>query len=351
MFAERIEAHRRFWAGEGPSLILIPTGRMELYDTAGYRERFEDAERMWEAEMARAKPVLDWPTDGVPTVRPNLGVIFVPAIAGQDYEIRDGQMPWSGAPLERAALRACRAIDLAASAMMARAAKFYRVHRKRGGPAAAYLPDTQGVFDLAHLLSGARSFYDLADDPGWVRELLGISLDLYVRVSRHLKVLLGEPESEMVHGHGAEQGVYFPNGGVRISEDATTLLSPAMIDAFVLPFIERALAAFGGGFVHFCGRHRYFFESLCRMPLVRAIDLGNSEMYEPGWLLERCAETGTVLYSRLAAKPSEDWPAYIRRIAALVKNTGARLILRPLAFPESRRECEAMLGLWHQLAG
>lgn len=42
-------------------------------------------------------------------------------------------------------------------------------------------------------------------------------------------------------------------------------------------------AHFDGGFVHFCGRHKYLFEALCRLPLVRAIDLGNSELYDTSW--------------------------------------------------------------------
>jgi hypothetical protein len=136
---------------------------------------------------------------------------------------------------------------------------------------------------------------------------------------------------------------------VRISEDTPTLLSPKMLAALVLPFIVRAAEPFGGAFVHYCGRHNAFFEQLCRCPQVRAIDLGNSESYDLHWLLERCATGGKVLYSRIAAQPGEDWRAYLGRVAADVRETGARVILRPMVFPESRDECRAMLDLWHEL--
>jgi hypothetical protein len=63
------------------------------------------------------------------------------------------------------------------------------------------------------------------------------------------------------------------------------------------------------------------------MEEVRAIDLGNPEMYDTRWILERCAATNTVLYSRLAAEPDEYWESYTRRIAALARETGARVIL------------------------
>ena len=86
-----------------------------------------------------------------------------------------------------------------------------------------------------------------------------------------------------------------------------------------------------------------------QMDEVRAIDLGNPEMYVSRWLLERCAETGTVLYGRLAAEPDEPWQAYFRRIGTLASETGARVILQPLVYPNVRDECQAMRDLWHEL--
>ncbi len=346
---EKRDAHERFWRGEGPSLILIPAERSAQYDVDGYRQRFDDPRAMWDAEMRRAREILDWPTDGIPTVRPNLGVVFIPVIAGQGYEIRDGQMPWPGDPLDREAIRAAADVDVTSTKLMRLASEFYDLHREEGGrEIAAYHPDTQSVFDVAHLLNGAGLFYELIDDPEWVHELLEICLDVYLRVSRHLKTMLREPERTMVHGHGTSQGVFFPGAGVRTSEDTATLLSPEMIEEFVLPYAERAVGPFGGGFVHFCGGHPPLLERLCESPLVRAIDLGNSEEYDCRWVLERCAASNTVLYSRIAAEPGEDWRGYVGRLAGLVRETGARCILRPTVHPDSREECVAMRDMWHE---
>lgn len=348
--AEKQLAHRRFWRGEGPCLLLLPTAAMEQYDLVGYRERFENPELMWQAEMRRARPVVNWPTDGIPTIRPNLGVIFIPAIAGADYRIPDGSMPWPGKPLPRDTIRAISQVDVAMTQLMRLAREFYALHTARGETEiAAYHPDTQGVFDIAHLLAGEDVFLQLSDEPDWVHELMEICLDLYVRVSRELKTTLGQGAGEMIHGHGTPQGVYFPHAGVRISEDTPTLLSPKMLAALVLPYIARAAEPFGGAFVHYCGRHNAFFEQLCDCPQVRAIDLGNSELYDLHWLLEQCAAGNKVLYSRIAAQPGEAWQPYLRRVAAGIKATGARVILRPMVFPETREECQAMLDLWHEL--
>jgi hypothetical protein len=323
----------------------------ELYDLNDYPARFHDPRAMWESEIRRAEPVLDWPTDGLPTVRPNLGVIFVPAMAGLSYQLPPDAMPWPGEPLSRDAIRAARAVDLAATQTMQLAEAFYAIHRDSGRTdIAAYHADTQGVFDIAHLLYGDETFYDVADrqHAAWIDELLDICLSLYVGATRHLKALLEEPANSMIHGHGTSQGVYFPHVGARMAEDTAILLSPATIERFVVPAIEKAAVEFGGAFVHFCGNHRSLLERLCQMKQVRAIDLGNPERYDTRWLLEQCAQTSTVLYSRVAAEPDESWPTYVRRIGALVRETGARVILRPVVFPAGSDECQAMLDTWHE---
>ena len=348
--AEKIRRHEDFWRGEGPCLMLTPTARMEQYDLDGYRERFERPDLMWEAEMRRARAVVDWPTDGIPTVRPNLGVIFIPAIAGTGYQVPEGAMPWPGDPLSREAIRASRSVDVANAPLMQRAREFYALHAAHGETEiAAYHPDTQGVFDIAHLLAGEDIFLQLHDEPEWIQELMEASLEIYLRVTRELKASLGQTAGEMIHGHGTQQGIHFPHAGVRISEDTPTLLSPKMLAAVVLPFVARAAEPFGGAFVHYCGRHNAFFEQLCACPQVRAIDLGNSEFYDLHWLLARCAAGNKVLYSRIAAQPGEDWRAYVHRLARGVRETGARVILRPMVFPETRDECRAMLDLWREL--
>jgi len=360
---DKTEQHKAFWRGEGPCLILIPPRRdmnemwqVQIYDTSDYKERFYNPELMWRSEMARARPVIDWPTDGIPTIRPNLGVIFVPSIAGQSYEIRQGLMPWCGPALSQEQIRAVRDIEVSQTELMRLAEEFYKIHSERGdGDVAAYQPDNQGIFDVAHLLYGDAIFYDIVDETrtAWIDELLEISLELMLKAVRYTKTLIGEPDDSMVHGHGTEQGIFFPGVGIRISEDSPAMIGPEQIDRFVIPSVERCGEQFGGVFMHYCGKHEYFFERLCRCETVKAIDLGNPESYDTRRLFELCAETNTVLYSRIASgqeeKSRRNWQGYLRRLAALLRQTGARLILRPLVFPQSRDDCAAMLELWHEL--
>ena len=352
MLSRKKEIHNKFWQGEGPCLMLIPAAQNSLYDLNDYRRRFYDPTGMWKSEMARTCPLVDWPSDGIPTVRPNLGVIFVPAIAGQDFQIPQDSMPWPGKPLSFEKITAARQVDVDKAELFELARQFYEIHRESSESAeiAVYLPDTQGVFDIAHLLLGDEIFYDLADpdQTDTISELMDNCFILYERCSVALKKCLGEDLKTMIHGHGTEQGLFFPNAGVRISEDTATLLSPAMIENIILPTVKRCAEYFGGVFVHYCGYHESFLRQLAELSGVKAIDLGNPEMYNTRNILQCCAETDTVLYSRLAAEPGEDWRSYTERLARLVRDTNARVVQRPLIYPESRQECRDMLDLWHE---
>ena len=178
--------------------------------------------------MRRAEPVVAWPTDGIPTVRPNLGVIFVPAMAGLGYQLPAHAMPWRENPGTQA-IRAAKNIDATATETMRLAAEFYAVHRDSGRyDIAAYQADTQGVFDIAHLLNGDHTFYEVADEheAGWIDELLGICHEIYTRATTHLKAHLDEPATSMIHGHGTSQGVYFPHVGTRMAEDTAIYCRP-----------------------------------------------------------------------------------------------------------------------------
>lgn len=52
---ETIAAHKEFWRGDGPCLILVPTGVMAQSDTEGRSRRFENLELMWEKDPCGAQ--------------------------------------------------------------------------------------------------------------------------------------------------------------------------------------------------------------------------------------------------------------------------------------------------------
>ena len=355
------EIHRQFWQGKGPCLIFITTPELanlnpdtetlDKYDVVGYKEKFYSPVKMWEAEVRRAREVLHWPTDGIATVRPNLGTVFIPAMVGQDFQILENQMPQAGQPLSIEEIRNIRLKDVMNSQLMHLAEEFYAVHKQSNEPdIAAYLPDTQGVFDFANMIYGEHIFLDMGRKHPNVKDVMDKCFELYVHVSQHLKQVLGEPANSMIHGHGTPQGLFFPNAGVRMSEDSTTLVSTEMIEEFILPYIIKAAEPFGGVFIHYCGHHTGLFEKLCELDCVKAVDLGNSGDYDLEWLLEICTKTDTVFYSRVSPEDrKEKWEAYIRRIAKVQNKTKARCVLRTLVQPIEKAECQEMLTMWHSL--
>lgn len=350
--ADKKKLHEDFWQGRGPSLIFIPPADIPLYDTNDYEKRFYDPPLMLKSEIERAKPVLEWPTDSIACVRSNLGTIFMPAILGQKFTIRNGQMPWAGEHLSVSEIiYSLENIDIDNSEVMQLAAAFYTKLKTSQTGIKPYLPDTQGVFDILHLLSGTDLFYKLADDDlrDVIKRILTLISEFYVKVTESLKKASGEAYNSMVHGHGTPQGLYFPHAGIRLSEDTATLISPQMIDEFVLPYMRTAAVKFGSAFVHYCGRHEYLYEKIVNLDFVCAIDLGNPEMYDTHWLFEKCAETNTVFYGKIQHQNGESWRDYIERIAESVKSTGARCVLRPTVFPKEKKECEQMRDIWHEM--
>lgn len=350
--AEKIVLHEKFWKGEGPSLLFIPQNDGLLYDMTDYVNRFHDPRLMWEGETARSRSAVGWPTDGIPSIRPNLGVIVVPALGGQDFEVTAESMPWPGRPMSFDEIRAIRDRNIADSPVYALLEGFYRNNDLNPDPEIrAYMADNQGVFDVAHLLCGDDIFYALMDPDraAEVKEIMEVALDLFLRASRAMKEFNHEEPGSMIHGHGTSQGLYFPDAGIRISEDTATLLSPEMIDEVILPYVERSVEPFGSAFLHYCGLHPTLFDQLTGLSCIRAVDLGNPEKYDLEYLLERCARTGTVLYCRIPGLEGEHWRDYVTRVGRLVARTGARVVMRPLVVPGTREECEEMLGIWHEL--
>jgi hypothetical protein len=349
--AEKIKIHRSFWEGEIDNLIFIDYGEIAKYETVDYEKLFYNPELMLESEIERAKPVIDWSTDGIPALRANLGTIFIPAIAGQEYKIRDNQMPWTGEALEYSEILEVSGADILNAEIYQLAKRFYDLAKPRGVDSQylLYQPDTQGVFDILHLLYGNDIFIEMAEEDKneKVKNCLKACLELYVNVTKEIKKIIGEDHESMFHGHGTPQGLFFPHTGTRISEDTATLLSPKMIDEFIIPIIEESIKPFGSGFVHFCGHHKYFYESVCDLEVVDAVDLGNPEMYDAEWLLDICANTNTVFFGKIASFEGEDWESYLTRVKRIIKKTGAKCVLRSDIIPDNFKQAEDMYRFWH----
>ncbi len=267
-------------------------------------------------------------------IRPNFGTILLPAVMGLPYRLTPDAYPWLTGHLEKSEIsRYLTAGPLSHAAlsdapMMQRACEYISYFRERIPPFIhVYLPDTQGPFDLAHLIMGDQLFLELYDDPPFVHEFMQFCTDLYIDASRLLKQALDEPETECWHGHALIQGIHMRNGGVRISEDTATLLSPDQIDTYVIPYDRQALEPFGGGFVHYCGSNDHLLQAYLDMEGVRAINFGNPEQHPFAGTMRRFREAGVCCFGQWPVASGESPEHYFRRIGAATEGGRHGLIL------------------------
>jgi hypothetical protein len=214
-----------------------------------------------------------------------------------------------------------------------------------GGRAPVYCFDTQGPFDTAHLACGDALFTDLYDDPPFVRHLLDLATYVFVEGLKAMKAVTGEPLDAAYHYNE----MYMERGGARSSEDSTTLIRPADIERFALPFLARAFDPFGGGYVHFCGHHPEILAMMRAMPQVRGVNFGNPERYDPAEVLPMMVAAGKAYYGTWPARDGETLEAYFRRILAPLLGRRRGLILQlPGGLERWRVDGAEAMRLWHE---
>ena len=311
-----------------PLLFWRPQNTGIPGDTFDLMEQFHSKECMLHGQL---EEVLKSSADnfGAPIcIRPNFGTVFLPACLGLDYQIFSDAYPWLTGHLAKNQIARIDLGNLINSSMMQQALEFiqwFRAHIPSG--IHVYMPDTQGPFDLAHLVYGDPLFLEMYDDPLFVHELLELCTNLYIQATKILKKALGEPEGSCYHGHALIQGIHMENGGIRISEDTATLISPDHIDEFVIPYDKKALDAFGGGFIHYCGKNDHLLNAYLALEGVRAINFGNPEMHDFIDTMRKFRTAGVCCFGKWPILPGENPQAYFKRIGSQTEGGRRGLIL------------------------
>jgi hypothetical protein len=285
-------------------------------------------------------------SDSVLSLRPQFGVVSLASVFGVEYELSTRySSPWVTAPVSKARLAALEpdALDWERSLVpaMCRCAEHFR--RELEGRLEVYLPDTQGPFDLAHLARGHDLLTDLVDDPPFVHHLMALAVHVYVEGSKRLKQASGEPL-----GGGCHSGnLYMVDAGVRACDDSGTIISPRLHEEFVLPYMELALAACGGGWVHWCGGDFHLVPAYLSLPSVKGINFGQPERYDLPAVFEAILEAGKLYYGGLNHAPQESLEVYFRRVLGYLQGERRGLILACGRW-ESMPPVAGMMELWHE---
>lgn len=350
-----------FWKREGSYPILFAKPHFvkeKPYARHDLIEQHNDVNKLLEENLLVAEEALDLVDDGIPAIRANLGTTLLPSGMGLETALQPAMFPWLKEHLSvKQYLALTEHLDSSniskndVELALAFYALFFRRQQEKSINAdiLPYAPDTQGVFDLSHIILGNDLFMLLQDEPETVHQIQKRSMALFQAATQLFKQALGEANRSMLHGHGMKCGVWFPDTGLRISEDSCTLISGQMIDDFCLPYIKKAVEPFGRGFMHFCGKHEPFLERVCRMPEISTVNLGNPEMYDLDALFSLMGKTKTVYFGHFALFKEESAETYLERLAHYCGKHGAKLILISEYRPKDSDEKKKLVARWHEL--
>jgi len=342
------ERMRCVWNNEKPDALPVfaAAGVPEKKEYPRYPlcEQFEDKQKMLYHQLwgligrARAR------SDAQLAVRPNLGVGFIPSVFGlESIFVQEDQMPWVNGHLSKEEIRKFELPDVRTAGLVPRAVEYIQYFKETlAGRADVYLPDTQGPFDIAHLVRGHDIYVDMYDDPSFVHHLMDLCTRAYVAVTKVMKEAGGEPLDSGFHNTQFMSG-----GGVRLCDDSAINLSDAMYREFVQPYVERALAPFGGGWYHFCGDGSHILGSILDTKGVKGINFGNPEMYDFQHVMAQVLRRGKFYTGTIPQRNGESVQQFMDRIASYIGGRRSGLILHALPRDNSMESAE-VLDLWYE---
>ena len=338
------------WLNNNPDFIpIILSGAVlerDSFPRYDMREEFFDKKKMLIEQLWQALAMNRGESDSQISIRANLGTGFIPTIFGLEETISKDKMPWLKEHLSKEDILIFDLPeDISKSGLMPRAIEYIDYYKAILPPELhIYLPDTQGPFDIAHLIRGDEIFIDFYEDPEFIHRLMELSTQAYIKVSLLMKEIIGEP-----YASGYHTSLYMAKGGVRMCEDTTTLLSPKIVEEFVIPYIVKALKPFGGGWIHFCGRGDHLLDLFLNIEEVRGINFGNPEMFNLEEVLSKIREKGKFYFGCWPRGKNESLEQYFRKVIKALEGEKRSLIFVPVIYENDPVEKKMIIDLWHSL--
>lgn len=314
------ERQARFWQGlpnDVPPIICAGPLRPEQADIPApdFKEAFEQLDQMIFGQVRAACQMANSGSDGVPSVRGNYGTGVLLACLGLEQQVFADKMPWLKTHLTRAQVSALTPDDIKIQGTFARGLEFmHRVRELFGAALPVYCMDTQGPFDLAHLIIGDDIFYLIHDDPPLLDHLMQIAIALGIRTHEWMKEINGEPQNHFTHSNA----IYAETIGLRICEDTSAVVGPDVIGQICLPATRRLAGHFGNAWVHYCGRNDHLTQAICEAPELVGLNFGHIPGHEHDHSfeveMERCRSTGTRYYGNWPRRPGETGLEFLKRL-------------------------------------
>jgi len=335
-----------------PILVDTPAHFINYAVDYNLREQFFSKEKMLYATLKRMIGAAKIDCDGQLCLRANLGTVLIPSLFGIHPTVIEHNQPWCKEHLSKEEILHFRIPeDLSQVGLMPKALDYMAYFQEIVGDLAhVYLPDTDGPFEIAHLVYGDNIFTEIYDDPRFIHRLLGLTTKMFIRATQVLKEALGEPRDSGYHGHGMSYGIYMSKGGTRISDDTPVLLSPKHIKEFVTLYDGEISASFSGGWIHYCGYNISLTEEFMKMNEIRGINLGNPEKWDPKEFMKMILDHGKFYFGSWKRNDNEPLTSYFRRIIDYLdgRRKGLIFLLEP-ANTVQIGEVEHAASLWREI--
>ena len=295
----RVQKQLALWAGtpgvqcEITSVSTPWAARLPDYDM---REIHWDCEKMLVSQLKGAVGVALSGSDGVPSVRANMGCGLVGGLFGLEQQVYPDKMPWLLEHLTREQILALRPGEFTVTDEYKQALEHmrYMKDKLRGTGVEVYPVDLQGPVDSAHLLYGDDFFYDLYDDPEFVNHLFDLVHAALVRLMEDCLEII-RPGDFVAHYNGLVLSASAP---LKISEDTSTLLGREHIFEHCVPRTKALLAHFGGGYIHYCGWNPHLYEAVTEHIKPLGLNFGNREKHDMAAVLRDLAGRGMFYYGQ-----------------------------------------------------
>ena len=309
------------------------------------KEIHYDLEKMFVSQVRDMMSAVHGGLQAVPSVRANMGCGIFPTLFGVEQELYEDKMPWIQKHLSKGqlAMMGPEELKISDEFKMGLDHMAYMAEQLEGTGCLIYPMDLQGPFDIAHLVYGYAIFYDIYDDPKFVHHLLELACHAtFMGMEECFKAI---PKSDDMVAH--YNGLVIPRsiGGIKTSEDTSTLLSKEHIEEFIVPYLKKILCHFGGGYVHYCGKNPHLFEAVMGIPSVRGINLGNPEKHDMEYVLKRCVDAGKAYYGNIPQSEGETVEEYFCKYLMASKAGDKSLLL--LNYSCKKDEQEEVLDAWN----
>ena len=266
----------------------------------------------------------------VPSIRANMGCGIYPTLfpGVKQALFDDGKMPWVVNHLSYDEISGMKEKDIQITDEFKIGLEHMEYISEHISGSGAYLfpLDLQDPFAVAHMIYGDELFYTMYDDPEFVHHLLDLCCHaINIGMTECLKIM---PDSSDIITHYNDVAIPRSRGGLKISVDTATLLGSEHIEEFVVPYMNRVLESFGGGYAHYCGRSDCLFDILLKQEKVYGLNFGQPDIHDMNDILKRLSKAGKIYYGGVPMSEGEDYAAYFSRLKDVATTDGkCRLLL------------------------